>query len=273
MSILADHQIRQLCTLPTFVITTNIPRSTSLGIYNYPKPVDSFSYLSENEIKAEITKVRSHYNNGMLIDEKILVGIVKYRPLTQEEKDSFKPMISPYSEVSVKVSEDGKKIPSWGSSSYGYDIRIGRNFKLFRKPLNEQTNIPVIDICDFSITEHEIITTYEDVDFIEIPPHGFALGHSLEHINMPRDITSICMGKSTIARSGLHMCITPLEANWSGYITIELENMTDYPIRVHSGIGISQLLFLKSDSQCNISYSDRGGKYQNQECKPITPKN
>lgn len=182
----------------------------------------------------------------------------------------WKPMISPYLETIVSEM-NGKKIPSAGQSSYGYDIRIGRNFKLFHKPVNEDKTT-VIDICDFANTEKDIITEFNDVDFIEIPPHGFALGHSLEHMNVPDLITVICMGKSTIARSGLHMCITPLECKWSGYITIELENMTDYPIRLHSGIGISQLLFLKGEVPCEISYADRQGKYQNQGAIPITPK-
>lgn len=257
--ILSDKEIRELCTPPKFVITTVVPGiGPNPSVFYQPYPVDSFSYMTEEEIKAKINYMTD-------------IGLKSYRPLTQEEIDNFKPMISPYSDVSVKYTEDGKKIPSWGSSSYGYDIRIGRNFKLFHKPLNADEN-HVIDICDFASSEEQIITNFEDVDSIVIPPHGFALGHSLEHINVPELITVICMGKSTIARSGLHMCITPLENKWSGYITIELENMTDYPIRLHSGIGISQLLFLKGTQNCEVSYADRNGKYQNQLAAPITPK-
>lgn len=266
--ILADSEIKKLCTAPKFVITTKIPnvQQSPNGVHYLPVTVDSFSYLTEEEINDEIGKTRK--SNIIYMEQ---LGIVNYRPLTKEELDNFKPMVSPYSEKSVKTLPNGKKIPSWGSSSYGYDIRIGRNFKLFHKPINEETSV-VIDICDFSDTEKDIVTEFNDVDFIIIPPHGFALGHSLEHINVPEMITVICMGKSTIARSGLHMCITPLENGWSGYITIELENMTDYPIRLHSGIGISQLLFLKSDKKCSVSYADRDGKYQNQPQQPITPK-
>lgn len=270
MTILADNQIKQLSTLPTFVITTNVPQPSRGFAFTLPMPVESFSYLSEDEIKEKLELIKSDFSG--LNNKERTFGIVDYRPLTQEEIDNFKPMISPYSEVSVKHTESGKKIPSWGSSSYGYDIRIGRNFKLFSKPFNDNTNNNVIDICDFASIEDQIITTFEDVDYIVIPPHGFALGHSLEHINVPEMITVICMGKSTIARSGLHMCITPLENGWSGYITIELENMTDYPIRLHTGIGISQLLFLKGDQKCDVSYADRAGKYQNQAALPITPK-
>lgn len=268
MTILCDSEIKELCTLPTFMVLTNIPQSNSGGFsFVLPKSFGSFSYLTEEEIQKEIAKNLTNHQ-----DKVFASGIVDYRHLTQEEIDGFKPMISPYSDISVNMTDNGKKIPSWGSSSYGYDIRISRNFKLFRKPMGEPYSTPVIDICDFANTENQIITNFDDVDFIEIPPHGFVLGNSVEHINVPRDVTVICMGKSTIARSGLHMCITPLEANWSGYITIELENMTDYPIRLHSGIGISQLLFIKGDQQCNVSYADRGGKYQNQLNKPITPK-
>lgn len=267
MSILADSQIRELSVPPTFVITTNIPQQGNQFIYILPKSTESFTHLAEEELKQII-------NNNIKFNLKTehIVGIVNYRKLTEEEHAQFKPMISPYSEVSVKTLPDGKKIPSWGSSSYGYDIRIGRNFKLFGKPLGNPSDSPIIDICDFANTENDIIIEFNDVDFIEIPPHGFALGHSLEHINVPNDITIVCMGKSTIARSGLHMCITPCEASWSGYITIELENMTDYPIRLHSGIGIAQLLFLKGEVPCDVSYSDRQGKYQNQASVPVTPK-
>lgn len=270
MSILTDKEIIELCTPPSFITITNVPTPSTPGsmVFQYPRPVESYSRMSAAEIEEQIKN--NLLTHGYHQDPMRAIGIVSYRELTEEEKAAFRPMISPFSPVSVKQTPTGKKIPSWGSSSYGYDIRIGRNFKLFKKPC-ENSSV-VIDICDFAKTEKEIIEDYIDVDFIEIPPHGFALGHSLEHINMPPMITAICMGKSTIARNGLHMCITPLECGWSGYITVELENMTDYPIRLHSGIGISQLLFLKGDENCLISYADRGGKYQNQPPQPITPK-
>lgn len=270
MSILSDTEIKHLCLPPTFVITEKVHDYHQGSISMYPKTVESFTYLSEEEIMVQMQD-RLKPTAGRRMYDQHSLGVVSYRKLTETELSEFKPMISPYSDVSVKLTPEGKKIPSWGSSSYGYDIRIGRNFKLFSKPQEEPLGPLVIDVCDFAATADEVITDYTDVDYIEIPPHGFALGHSLERINVPDQITVICMAKSSVARTGLHMCITPLECGWFGYVTIELENMTDYPIRLHSGIGISQLLFLKADQQCAVSYADRDGKYQNQPALPVTP--
>lgn len=271
MSILSDTEIKHLCLPPTFVVTEKVHDYHQGSVSMYPKTVETFSYLSEEEIMLKMQD-RLKPTAGRRMYDQHSLGVVSYRKLTETELSDFKPMISPYSSESVKTTPEGKKIPSWGSSSYGYDIRIGRNFKLFTRPSANLTKPIIIDVCDFASTETDVVVDYIDVDYIEIPPHGFVLGHSLEHINMPDQITAICMGKSSVARVGLHMCITPLECGWSGYITIELENMTDFPIRLHSGIGISQLLFLKADQPCEVSYSDRGGKYQNQPALPVTSK-
>jgi dCTP deaminase len=176
-------------------------------------------------------------------------------------------MITPFFDHSVKTKEDGKKIPSYGLSSYGYDIRLGRNFKLGRTNLHGET---ILDVCDFDQAYFEDIT---DVDSVIIPPHGFVLGHSEEYFNIPRNVTAVCMGKSTIARSGLIVIVTPLESAWSGFVTLEIFNANNLPVRLHSGIGITQAQFFESDQQCEVSYADRGGKYQFQAKLPIAPRN
>lgn len=271
MSILSDTEIKHLCLPPTFVVTEKVHDYHQGSVSMYPKTVETFSYLSEEEIMLKMQD-RLKPTAGRRMYDQHSLGVVSYRKLTETELSDFKPMISPYSSESVKTTPEGKKIPSWGSSSYGYDIRIGRNFKLFTKPADEPLGPVVIDVCDFAATEEYVVEDHNDVDYIVIPPHGFALGHSVEYINMPEQITSICMGKSSIARTSLHMCITPLECGWSGHVTIELENMSDYPIRLHSGIGISQLLFFRGEQPCAVSYSDRNGKYQNQPALPVTAK-
>jgi dCTP deaminase len=212
-------------------------------------------------------------------------------------------LITPFVDRSVKVSEDGlRKIPSYGLSSYGYDVRLGRNFTFF-KGLEERTNLSyypdgtpeivqvqnsegqlmtsaglevfenykgILDICDF---DNECGVQINDVDWIIMPPHSFVLGHTVEKIKVPRDVSVVCMGKSTIARAGIIVTVTPLEAGWEGYVTLEITNTTDIPIKLWSGIGISQLLFQPGNEPCMVSYADRGGKYQNQPQKPVMPTN
>lgn len=178
------------------------------------------------------------------------------------------------------------KIPSYGLSSYGYDVRLGRNFTVFKNKINnyavdvcrngnEETLEMVhrydgdfIDICNF---DKDIGQDIKDVDWIIMPPHSFILGHSEEKIKVPRNVSVVCMGKSTIARNGIIVTVTPLESDWSGFITLEITNTTDLPVKLYSGIGITQLQFFESDEQCLVSYADRKGKYQNQDKVPVSP--
>lgn len=173
-----------------------------------------------------------------------------------------KPMIVPYHESSISHT-DGMKHPSFGSSSYGYDIRIGRNFKILKSPQSPN------DLIDTRSGVPEHFWTNVEADNIIIQPGQCVLGHSEERVSVPRDVSVVCMAKSTIARIFLQACVTPLEAGWEGYITIELFNPTCYPIRLWAGDGIMQMLFIKGDQPCDVSYADRGGKYQNQEKAPV----
>lgn len=212
-------------------------------------------------------------------------------------------LIVPYVEKSIKVSEDGtRKIPSYGLSSYGYDVRLGRNFTFFKgykqtipvsfnsdgtpsvvKTINpvgqiETSNGVVtfdnyektLDICDF---DEDCGVELKDMDWVIMPPHSFMLGHTEEKVKVPREISVVCMGKSTIARAGINVTVTPLEAGWEGYVTLEITNTTDIPIKLWSGIGITQLLFYPGNEPCETSYADRGGKYQNQPQMPVMPTN
>lgn len=218
-------------------------------------------------------------------------------------QSKFKDLIEPFVTESVKVSEDGtRKIPSWGLSSYGYDVRLGRNFTFFKgykqtiptafnpdgtpsevTVVNEIGRVEtsngvvtfenydkVLDICDF---DDNCGVKINNVDWIVLPPHSFTLAHSHEKVKVPRDVSVVCMGKSTIARAGIIVTVTPLEAGWEGFITLEIANTTDIPIKLWTGIGITQLLFYKGDEPCEVSYADRGGKYQNQPQEPVMPTN
>lgn len=159
-------------------------------------------------------------------------------------------MISPFEEKQVREGAI-----SYGLSSYGYDIRVANEYKIFTN-----INTTIVDPKNFNNSSF--------VDFVgevcTIPPNSFALSRTVEKFKIPRSILAICVSKSTYARCGIIVNVTPLEPEWEGYLTLEISNTTPLPARIYSGEGIAQLLFLESDELCEISYADRKGKYQNQ---------
>ena len=159
-------------------------------------------------------------------------------------------MIDPFVE---KQTRQG--VISYGLSSYGYDARVGRDFKIF-------TNVSsaVVDPKNFSSESF----VDKQTDICVVPPNSFALASTMEYFRIPRDTLVICLGKSTYARCGIIVNVTPLEPEWEGHVTIEISNTTPLPARIYAGEGICQFLFFKSDQVCEVSYADRGGKYQKQ---------
>ena len=165
-------------------------------------------------------------------------------------------MIVPYVTEQVKL-KNGEKIISYGVSSYGYDIRVADEFKM----LSPQTTS--WNSCIDPKYESSNFETFS-TDVAILPAHSFLLCRSLEKFKIPRDVLAICVGKSTYARCGLIVNVTPLEPEWEGYLTIEISNTTPLPARIYANEGIAQLLFYKSDEPCSVSYKDKAGKYQNQ---------
>lgn len=165
-------------------------------------------------------------------------------------------MIEPYVSTQVKKNNLEQSIISFGVSSYGYDIRVADEYKIF----TNANNNPIIDPKEFD--ERSCIDYTGDHVFI--PPNSFVLARSLEYFRIPRKVLTVCLGKSTYARCGIIVNVTPLEPEWEGYLTIELSNTTPLPAKIYSGEGIAQLLFLESDQECAVSYRDKKGKYQNQ---------
>ena len=144
---------------------------------------------------------------------------------------------------------------SYGLSSYGYDIRIADEFKIFTN-----VNNAIIDPKNFS--DDSFVDFKGDVCII--PPNSFVLGKTVEYFRIPRNTLTVCLGKSTYARCGLIVNVTPFEPEWEGYVTLEISNTTPLPAKVYANEGIAQVLFFRSDVECEISYADRKGKYQKQ---------
>jgi dCTP deaminase len=164
-------------------------------------------------------------------------------------------MIEPFEPGQVKEAA-GKRIVSYGTSSYGYDIRCSSEFKIF-------TNINSTIVDPKSFDEKNFVDFKGDVCII--PPNSFALARTVEFFRIPRSVLTICLGKSTYARCGIIVNVTPLEPEWEGHVTLEFSNTTPLPARIYANEGVAQVIFLESDEVCETSYRDRGGKYQGQK--------
>lgn len=159
-------------------------------------------------------------------------------------------MISPFSEKQVREG-----VISYGVSSYGYDLRVADEFKIFTN-----VNSAIIDPKNFD--ERSFVTV--TADSVIVPPNSFALARSVEYFKIPRDVLTICVGKSTYARCGIIVNVTPFEPEWEGYVTLEISNTTPLPAKVYANEGLCQILFFQSDEPCEVSYGDRNGKYMRQ---------
>jgi len=163
------------------------------------------------------------------------------------------------SDIVIRPLADERVKPgtiSYGVSSYGYDVRVGRHFKVF-------TNVR----CAVVDPKHFDSNSFVDVegDHCLIPPNSFALAETVEYLEIPRDVIAICVGKSTYARCGIIVNVTPLEPEWRGKITLEISNTTPLPAKIYANEGIAQILFLRAEKVCETSYADKKGKYQDQK--------
>ena len=160
-------------------------------------------------------------------------------------------MIEPFEDRQVR-----KGVVSYGLSSYGYDIRVADEFKVFTN-----INSTVVDPKQFDARSFVDIKS----DICIIPPNSFALAKTVEYFRIPRNVLTVCVGKSTYARCGLIVNVTPFEPEWEGFVTLEISNTTPLPAKVYANEGISQVLFFESDEECEVSYKDKAGKYQKQQ--------
>lgn len=176
---------------------------------------------------------------------------------------NFQPMIDPFSPTQVRTRQreamPEEKIISYGLSSYGYDVRCSNEFKVF-------TNVHSAVVDPKNFDDKSFVDMYASTTggFITIPPNSFALARTMEYFRIPRDVLVVCLGKSTYARTGIVVNVTPLEPEWEGQVTLEFSNTTPLPARIYAGEGCAQMLFFRGSEPCEVSYKDRAGKYQGQ---------
>tara|TARA_B000000475_G_scaffold241311_1_gene212046 strand:+ start:262 stop:828 length:567 start_codon:yes stop_codon:yes gene_type:complete len=163
-------------------------------------------------------------------------------------------LISPFEATQIREL-NGEKIVSYGVSSYGYDVRCSNEFKIFTN-----THSAIVDPKKFDPNSFIDVTADECI----IPPNSFALARTIEYFKIPRSVLTLCLGKSTYARCGIIVNVTPLEPEWEGHVTLEFSNTTNLPAKIYANEGVAQMIFFESDQVCKTSYKDRGGKYQGQ---------
>jgi dCTP deaminase len=172
-----------------------------------------------------------------------------------EAENPWFPMIGDFESGQVRKDANGNKAISYGTSSFGYDVRCADEFKIF-------TNINSATVDPKNFDPNAFVDVKSDVCII--PPNSFALARTVEWFKIPRDVLTICLGKSTYARCGIIVNVTPLEPEWEGHVTLEFSNTTTLPAKIYANEGVAQMLFLQSDEECLTSYKDRAGKYQSQ---------
>lgn len=164
-------------------------------------------------------------------------------------------MIEPFLETQIRVNANNEKVISYGVSSYGYDIRCANEFKIFTN-----INTSIVDPKNFNSKNFVEI----QADYCIIPPNSFALARTVEYFRIPKNVLTICLGKSTYARCGIIVNVTPFEPEWEGYVTLEFSNTTPLPAKVYAHEGVAQVIFFEADEHCAVTYKDRSGKYMNQ---------
>jgi dCTP deaminase len=246
MTILSDNEINSRCVKPTisFILRDKYPGVDQV----FDSPLKHYHGDPE----------KFHLHIKSFLD-----GVTGREVLIQDaDYSDFQPMITPFVNHLVNRNDNGEKIISWGLSSFGYDVRMEPEMKLFTninstvinpKKLNVEGDRCLVDVVP-----------REDGSVL-IPPNSYALGVTKEYFNLPRDVTFICLSKSTYARAGLIINATVAEAGWSGNLVVEIANSTSLPVMIFPEEGIAQILFLQGKQECDVSYADRNGKYQHQQ--------
>jgi dCTP deaminase len=273
-AILSDRQIRELCEKPVGEFRYTDSRG---GAVTQKKRVQIYADQLVHGYRQHFDAYAEKHGGKQIHGTRITLHDV-HSDVYRDHYRDFKPMIEPFSPYQVRTrsvcvhnATDGsdndryedERIVSYGLTSFGYDVRCGREFKIFTN-----INSTVIDPKNFD--DKNFVDFVGDVCII--PPNSFVLARTMERFDLPRDIVADCVGKSTYARCGISIMVTPLEPEWDGYLTLEFANTTPLPAKLYAGEGCGQIRFFRGSEGCETSYRDRGGKYLGQTDKPVTPK-
>lgn len=256
MTIKSDKWITQKCDVPTHRVTKvvqGINLSRYFNLSNLRARLQGF--YDEKSIAFVLRTIEKDDYSAHTSTPEGPVSVYKLEGGPQ-------PLITPFSPSSIRVSEQGAKIISRGLSSFGYDVALADDVKIFTN-----SNASTIDPKRFDNSCLVDATAHTDEDgskFVYLPPNSYMLGHTIEYFNIPRDVMVVCLGKSTYARAGAIVNVTPIEAGFEGMVVIEVSNSTTLPLKIYLNEGIGQFLFFESDEECAVSYADRNGKYQGQ---------
>jgi dCTP deaminase len=306
-AILSDRQIRELCEKPVGVLRYTDSR---YGPVTEERRVQVYADQTTEGFKERLNEYALKHGGHQVHGTRLTMYDVHSEDYHDHYRD-FQPMIEPFSPHQIRENERNateeeayeiqrlvdkgfihkvdmvtelqkkwpsirsfrldillgyqilEKIVSYGLTSFGYDVRCGREFKIF-------TNINSTLIDPKNFDDKNFVDFVGDVCII--PPNSFVLARTMERFDLPRDIVADCVGKSTYARCGISIMVTPLEPEWDGYLTLEFANTTPLPAKLYAGEGCGQIRFFRGSEGCETSYRDRGGKYLGQTDKPVTPK-
>lgn len=259
MSIKSDKWIRRKSTPPTHVLYVR-PGSSEIkelaweGITHTKEQLES--------LEARFWAVRLKSDDPLVTGFKPMIEPFEYgqvRKMGQAGLQELDDLCDDMGDLEAAVFQAQNpnidKVISYGTSSYGYDVRCADEFKIFTN-INNQ----MVDPKNFN---DKVFVDHKG-PFCIIPPNSFALARTVEYMRIPRNVLTICLGKSTYARCGIIVNVTPLEPEWEGHVTLEFSNTTTLPAKIYANEGVAQFLFFESDEECDVSYKDRGGKYQGQ---------
>lgn len=231
----SDLWITRMCTPPTHI---------------YRDEKNYFWITPKDAAQAEQLTFRASVASG------------EFREINEEELANWRPMIAPFHHELIR-EKNGQRLISYGVSSFGYDVSLSATeLKLFTNLHSEL--IDPRKMSDKCFVDATIRTDEDGCQFAILPPNSYLLGHTVETFVIPRDVLVVCLGKSTYARGGIAVNVTPIEPEFEGTVVIEIANQTNLPAKIYVNQGIAQFLFLQSDEACGVSYKDRGGKYQGQ---------
>lgn len=236
--ILNDKQIRELCVQRAY--KAKLPPGENFGVDD----IEMLKRKADDDFTAP--ELRKWFSS--------MVAELERERADNADPD-WKPMIAPFSGQQIKTNDRGERILSWGLSSAGYDVRLANKFKIFTN-----INSSIVDPLNMS---DDCYVDFEG-DACILPPNSYLLGHTIETFNIPRDVMVVCVGKSTLARTGCIVNTTPIEPGFSGQVVIEISNATPLPMKIYANMGVAQFLYFKGEP-CEVSYADRNGKYQNQQ--------